>query len=109
MFGFLFATLFVAGVNPAYVYAQGSEEQTEPYRKHRDTRHGHDHVYPDRGAIVRDLPRGAFVVNYAGLSYRFYDGVWFEPRGPAFMTLIERTFGQAVTTRTWDTVKKVAK
>jgi uncharacterized protein (DUF1697 family) len=30
------------------------------------------------------------------------------PRGPVFMTLIERTFGSEVTTRTWDTVKKVA-
>lgn len=30
------------------------------------------------------------------------------PRGPVFMQLIERTFGQDVTTRTWDTVKKVA-
>jgi hypothetical protein len=31
--------------------------------------------------------RGAITVNYAGLSYRFYDGVWFEPRGPAFMVV----------------------
>ncbi len=31
-----------------------------------------------------------------------------NPRGPVFMTLIERTFGKEVTTRTWDTVKKVA-
>jgi uncharacterized protein (DUF1697 family) len=31
------------------------------------------------------------------------------PRGPVFMTLIERTFGKDVTTRTWDTVKKVAR
>jgi uncharacterized protein (DUF1697 family) len=30
------------------------------------------------------------------------------PRGPVFMTLIEKTFGEEVTTRTWDTVKKVA-
>jgi hypothetical protein len=30
------------------------------------------------------------------------------PRGPVFMTLIEKTLGDAVTTRTWDTVKKVA-
>jgi uncharacterized protein (DUF1697 family) len=30
------------------------------------------------------------------------------PRGPVFMTLIEKTFGKEVTTRTWDTVKKVA-
>jgi uncharacterized protein (DUF1697 family) len=28
--------------------------------------------------------------------------------GPAFMTLIEKTFGKHVTTRTWDTVRKCA-
>lgn len=31
-----------------------------------------------------------------------------NPRGPVFMTLIEKTFGTNVTTRTWDTVKKCA-
>ena len=31
-----------------------------------------------------------------------------NPRGPVFMTLIEKTFGINVTTRTWDTVKKCA-
>jgi uncharacterized protein (DUF1697 family) len=30
-----------------------------------------------------------------------------SPRGPVFMTLIEKAFGQEVTTRTWDTVRKV--
>lgn len=30
-----------------------------------------------------------------------------SPRGPVFMTLIERTFGKDVTTRTWDTLEKV--
>ncbi len=30
------------------------------------------------------------------------------PRGPVFMTLIQETFGEEVTTRTWDTVRKVA-
>jgi uncharacterized protein (DUF1697 family) len=29
--------------------------------------------------------------------------------GPVFMTLIERTFGAQLTTRTWDTVKKVVR
>jgi uncharacterized protein (DUF1697 family) len=29
-----------------------------------------------------------------------------SPRGPVFMTLIEKTFGTDVTTRTWDTIKK---
>jgi uncharacterized protein (DUF1697 family) len=31
------------------------------------------------------------------------------PKGPVFMTLIERTFGKDLTTRTWDTVGKVAR
>jgi uncharacterized protein (DUF1697 family) len=30
-------------------------------------------------------------------------------KGPVFMTLIEKTFGKDVTTRTWDTVAKVAR
>ena len=30
------------------------------------------------------------------------------PRGPVFMRLIEKTFGETVTTRTWDTIRKVA-
>jgi len=32
-----------------------------------------------------------------------------SPRGPVFMTLIEKTFGKEVTTRTWDTIQKVAR
>lgn len=31
-----------------------------------------------------------------------------SPKGPVFMTLIEKTFGKDVTTRTWDTIRKVA-
>lgn len=31
-----------------------------------------------------------------------------SPRGAIFMTLIEKTFGKEVTTRTWETIKKVA-
>jgi uncharacterized protein (DUF1697 family) len=30
-----------------------------------------------------------------------------SPKGPVFMNLIERTFGKDVTTRTWDTLRKV--
>ncbi len=30
------------------------------------------------------------------------------PRGPVFMRLIEKTFGDEITTRTWDTLAKVA-
>jgi len=32
-----------------------------------------------------------------------------SPRGAVFMGLIEKTFGKEVTTRTWETVRKVAK
>jgi uncharacterized protein (DUF1697 family) len=32
-----------------------------------------------------------------------------SPRGPVFMTLIEKTLGAAVTTRTWDTVEKCSR
>jgi uncharacterized protein (DUF1697 family) len=31
-----------------------------------------------------------------------------SPKGPVFMGLIEKTFGKDVTTRTWETVRKVA-
>jgi uncharacterized protein (DUF1697 family) len=31
------------------------------------------------------------------------------PKGPVFMRLIESTFGDAVTTRTWDTLEKVVR
>lgn len=35
--------------------------------------------------------------------------VLYEPEdSPVFMTLIQKTFGQEVTTRTWETVRKVA-
>lgn len=32
-----------------------------------------------------------------------------DPKGPVFMTLIEKTLGKDVTTRTWETVGKVAR
>ena len=32
-----------------------------------------------------------------------------NPKGAVFMTLIEKTFGKEVTTRTWDTVAKIAR
>jgi hypothetical protein len=90
--GLLCTTLVVVCLNPTSSYGQGgeqhrSEEQSEPYHKHHDTRHGHDHFYPDRGAIVRDLPKGTIGISYAGVSYRYHDGIWLEARGPAFMVV----------------------
>ena len=88
--GLLFAILLIVCLAPIPCYGQTGEphkakEQLEPYPKHRDARNGHDHYYPDRGAILHELPRGTIGVNYAGVSYRYHEGVWFEPRGAAFL------------------------
>ncbi len=100
--GVLFTAIAIVFFIPTYAFGQSSdprppEEQPEPYHKHHDTRQGHDHYYPDRGSIVRDVPQGAIMVSYAGLTYRFHDGVWFEPRGPAFM-VVAPPIGLVVTT-----------
>ncbi|MFI5372369.1 MAG: DUF1697 domain-containing protein [Candidatus Eisenbacteria bacterium] len=50
---------------------------------------------------------GARILRVAGLEA--YSAYLPTPRGPVFMNLIERTFGTEVTTRTWDTVTKVAR
>ena len=63
------------------------QDQIPPYRTHVDMRHGHNRVYPDRGAVVREVPQGATGVNYAGISYRFAGGVWFEQIGPAYIVV----------------------
>jgi len=64
-----------------------AEDQTPPYHTHVDRRFGHDHVYPDHGAVVRDVPDGALAVNYAGISYRFAGGVWYEPLGRVYVVV----------------------
>ena len=64
-----------------------AEDQVAPYHTHIDRRHGHDHVYPDRGAVVRDVARGAITVNYAGMSFRFTGGVWYQRLGPAYVVV----------------------
>ena len=85
---------------------------TDPYRPFR--------VAPGAKRIVtflRDEPAAAVVlpVERDGARVLALDGrelftVYVaSPRGPVFMTLIERAVGKEVTTRTWDTVGKVAR
>jgi uncharacterized protein (DUF1697 family) len=75
-------------------------------------------VAPDAKRVVtflREKPRatpalpveqdGARVLHVAGAEV--FTAYVPSPRGPVFMTLIEKAFGKDVTTRTWDTVKKV--
>ena len=58
-----FAVICAAYLNAMCGFAQGvdqhqAEEKLDPYNKHHDLHHGHQHTYPDRGAIFRDVPRG---------------------------------------------------
>lgn len=61
----------------------------------------------------RSMPRlpievdGARILLLAGREA--FSAYVASPKGPVFMSLIEKTFGEDVTTRTWDTVAKVAK
>ena len=57
-----------------------------------------------------DLPiemDGATILLMKGSE--IYSAYLPSPKGAVFMTLIEKTFGKAVTTRTWETVTKVAR
>src|SRR4051812_9757195 len=89
--GLLTAVFIAACLGTTYTYGQSdqhrSAESAEAYHKHHDIRHGHDHFYPDRGSVIRDLSPGTIGVSYAGASYRYHDGVWLEPRGPAFIVV----------------------
>lgn len=50
---------------------------------------------------------GVHIVAMHGLEV--YSAYVPHPKGPVFMTMLEKTFGKGVTTRTWDTVRKCAR
>lgn len=50
---------------------------------------------------------GAKIVRLAGTEV--FSAYVTGPKGPVFMTLLEKTFGKDITTRTWDTVTKLTK
>jgi len=77
-------------------------------------------VSPDAKRIVtflRGRPKGKIklpVELHGARILTMKDGEIFSaylptPKGPVFMGLIEKTFGKDQTTRTWDTVAKVAR
>ena len=60
-------------------------------------------------APKRPLPLAednAFILAKAGLEV--FSAYLPHPKGPVFMTLLEKAFGRDITTRTWDTVGKCA-
>jgi len=85
---------------------------SDPYRAFR--------LSPNAKRIVtflRDAPKtklalpleqdGARILSMRGRE--IFSAYIPNPKGPIFMTLIEKTFGKDQTTRTWDTVGKVAR
>ncbi|MDQ2644665.1 MAG: DUF1697 domain-containing protein [Myxococcota bacterium] len=50
---------------------------------------------------------GAKIVSLEGTEV--FSAYVTGPKGPVFMTLLEKTFGKDITTRTWDTVTKLTK
>lgn len=62
---------------------------------------------PHEGALALPIEQdGASVLAVTGTEVL---SVYLpNPKGPAFMALLEKTFGKDVTTRTWDTVRKCA-
>jgi uncharacterized protein (DUF1697 family) len=61
------------------------------------------HATALRLPIERD---GARILEMRGLEV--FTAYTPQPGTPAFMALLEKTFGGAITTRTWDTVRKCA-
>lgn len=63
---------------------------------------------PPPGGLALPIARdGASILRLAGREV--LSAYVPSPRGPAFMALIEKTFGKEVTTRTWDTIARVAR
>ena len=69
-------------------------------------------------SFLREKPRAGLKVpiEVEGARILAFDGrevftayVRGAAKGPTFMTLIEKTFGKDVTTRTWETIQKIAK
>lgn len=50
---------------------------------------------------------GAHILEMDGLEV--FTAYLPNPKGPVWMALLEKTFGKDVTTRTWETVRKVAR
>ena len=62
---------------------------------------------PHQGSLSLPIELGGARVLYMIDQEVFTDYVPCD-QGPVFMTLIEKTFGKNITTRTWDTVRKCA-
>lgn len=79
------AIAFTLALAAGTANAQPPRGGPRPGFDHRDARFGHDHYYPSRGYVVRDLPRERIVVG--GGRYYYSGGIWYAPRGPGFVVV----------------------
>jgi hypothetical protein len=56
-------------------------EGPRPGFDHRDERFGHNHYYPERGYVMRDLPRDRVFIEGPRGRFFYSGGVWYSP-GP---------------------------
>jgi Family of unknown function (DUF6515) len=101
LLGLLAAALCISFMQEPNACAQAAEEHppattSEPVHQHRDHHHGHDQIYPDRGTLFQTLPQGAVAVHHAGLPYKFFNGIWFEQHGQAYI-VVSPAIGAVVT------------
>jgi len=64
----------------------------------------------EKPAVRPSLPieqDGAFILGVLGREV--FTAYVPSPKGPVFMTLLEKTFGKEITTRTWDTIGKIVR
>lgn len=60
-----------------------------------DGAHGHNHAYPPPGRIIVTPPRHAPSVWWGGVSYRYADGVWYNP-GPRGWVVVRPPVGVVI-------------
>lgn len=52
-----------------------------------DKRHNHNHYYPKRGHVIRELPRSYRVFHHHHERYYFVDGIWYRPSVSGFVVV----------------------
>jgi hypothetical protein len=58
----------------------------QPSKQFRlDDRYRHDHYYPRRGYVVKQLPERRHHFHHRDRDYFFYSGIWYRPLGRRFV------------------------
>src|SRR5271170_7993660 len=61
-----------------------------------DSRYNHGRYYPPRGTVQSSLPPGYRSYYRSGQPYYYHGGIWYAPRGPAFV-VVQPPVGLVVT------------